>query len=69
MSLNQDNLDRAAIRARDTLFDLCAVKVDMKTMHTRSLQSMIWDLEAIQTAIRSEVNDRLGGASGGMDLG
>lgn len=69
MSLNQDNLARAIQRGHGTLSDLSMATPDMSKLHVRTLQNMAWDLEAIQTAIRSEINDRMGGASGGMDLG
>lgn len=68
-SLNQQNFDRAVDRARDTLITLSGGALTLKQQHMRKLQQIAWDLEAIQTAIRSEINDRMGGAGGGMDLG
>lgn len=68
MSLNQENLNAAKSRGSDTLRRLLG-PVNLRDQHVRTLQGMAWDLEAIQTAIRSEINDRMGGASGGMDLG
>lgn len=67
-AFNQGNFESAVNRGAETL-RVVQGKPAFSTMHTRTLQQMAWDLEAIQTAIRSEINDRMGGASGGMDLG
>lgn len=58
MNRNQDNLNRAALRGRDSLVALSQGTVVMRNLHVRKLQEIAWDLEAIQAAIRGEINDR-----------
>jgi hypothetical protein len=72
--LNQRNFERAVSSGYNSLSMLTEAARErefpnLRNVNTRKLQSIAWDLEAIQTSIRMELNDRLGGASGGMDLG
>lgn len=60
----QENFDRAVSSAAGTITKI-AYAVQLQGMSVRELESMAWDLEAIQAAIRIEINNR----SGTMDLG
>jgi len=75
MNLAQENFEAAVKSARHTLRELSATAerpnlfreiFTLKKVNTRRLQTLAWDLEAIQAAIRMELNDR---NESPMDLG
>lgn len=62
MSLAQSNFDHARRSGRPTLRTLASdAPLELQAVNQRALESMAWDLEAIQTAIRIELNNRFGG--------
>lgn len=59
MNLAQENFERACTSGRPTLDDL-RTPPDLSRISKRKLESMAWDLEAIQSALRMEINQRYG---------
>lgn len=61
MNLAQENFDSAVKSAKRTLGDLLMHKskpIELGSCSKHYLQSLAWDLEAIQAAIRIELNNR-----------
>lgn len=63
MTMSQENFERAVKSGQMTLGQLAdAARTryppDLSNLHTRKLRSWAWDLEAIQAALRQELNDR-----------
>lgn len=63
MSMAQGNFERALKSGQmslNTLADAARTQYppNLGTMHARKLRALAWDLEAIQAAIRLELNDR-----------
>lgn len=59
MNLAQDNFDRARVSGQTTLRNLAGGgDIDLSKQSTPRLQTMAWDLESIQAAIRLELMNR-----------
>lgn len=73
MSLAQENFDRAISSGYNTLRNLSdaakigGTPIDLSKASTRKLEQIAWELEAIQAALRLEINRRMAGEA--MDLG
>lgn len=69
MSLAQENFDRARNSGQASIEKLATRgPIDIRRMDTRSLRTLAWDLEAIEAALRIELNNRLAGPDS-MDMG
>lgn len=67
MSLPQRNFDRAVASGMPSLRTLAQQSVDLRATSTQQLRTLAWDLEAIEAALRMELNNRLAGPDS-MDM-
>ena len=73
MSLAQENFNHAISSGYNTLRNLVdaakigGTPIDLSMASTRKLEQTAWELEAIQAALRIEINRRMAGEA--MDLG